>query len=200
MHLLTYSLNSLTYLLTYSLMHLLACLLTHSLIHLLTYSLTHLPTYLFTYLLTHSLTHTLTYLLTHLPTYSLTHSMEQSPSWEAIQFTASQEIPSILWNLKVHQTCNPHMWKLSLSLLMSYFILHLLCWNCVHCCIVHTLLSAKIKYGDSENTPLLPLLLWKSLLTSGTFPLGNAAGTSSLLLRMIGSVPPLPYVALWHDI
>ena len=28
--------------------------------------------------------------------------MQQSPSWEANQFTASQEIPPILWNSKVH--------------------------------------------------------------------------------------------------
>jgi hypothetical protein len=33
---------------------------------------------------------------------TLTHSMEQSPSWEANRFAASQEIPRILWNLKVH--------------------------------------------------------------------------------------------------
>jgi hypothetical protein len=32
----------------------------------------------------------------------LTHSTEQSPSWEANQFSASQEIPCILWNPKVH--------------------------------------------------------------------------------------------------
>jgi hypothetical protein len=32
----------------------------------------------------------------------LTYSMVQSPSWEANRFSASQEIPHILWNLKVH--------------------------------------------------------------------------------------------------
>jgi hypothetical protein len=35
-------------------------------------------------------------------TYLLTHSMQQSPSWEANCFAASQEIPSILWNPRVH--------------------------------------------------------------------------------------------------
>ena len=35
-------------------------------------------------------------------TYLLTYSMEQSPSWEANRFSASQEIPLILWNPKVH--------------------------------------------------------------------------------------------------
>ena len=38
----------------------------------------------------------------------LTYSMEQSPSWEANWFAASQEIPRILWNPKVpHRT---HKW------------------------------------------------------------------------------------------
>ena len=34
--------------------------------------------------------------------YTLTYSMVQSPSWEAKWFAASQEIPCILWNPKVH--------------------------------------------------------------------------------------------------
>ena len=35
-------------------------------------------------------------------TYLLTYSMEQSPSWEANRFAASQEIPRIWWSSKVH--------------------------------------------------------------------------------------------------
>jgi hypothetical protein len=34
--------------------------------------------------------------------YLLTYSKEQSPSWEANRFAASQEIPRTLWNPKVH--------------------------------------------------------------------------------------------------
>jgi hypothetical protein len=34
--------------------------------------------------------------------YLLTHSKEQIPSWEANRFSASLEIPRILWNRKVH--------------------------------------------------------------------------------------------------
>jgi hypothetical protein len=43
-----------------------------------------------------------TSLLNYLLTYFLTYSMEQSPPWEANRFSASQEIPSISWNPKVH--------------------------------------------------------------------------------------------------
>jgi hypothetical protein len=32
----------------------------------------------------------------------LIYSVEQSPSWEANRLSASQEIPHILWNPKVH--------------------------------------------------------------------------------------------------
>jgi len=43
-------------------------------------------------------------LLSH--TYLHTYSMVQSPPWEANWFAASQEIPRILWNPKVHY--RPH--------------------------------------------------------------------------------------------
>ena len=44
----------------------------------------------------------LTYLLTYILTYLLTYSIEQSLSCETNRFSASQEIPCILWNPKVH--------------------------------------------------------------------------------------------------
>jgi len=36
------------------------------------------------------------------PTKYLTYSKKQSPSWKANRFSASQEIPRILWNTNVH--------------------------------------------------------------------------------------------------
>jgi len=45
---------------------------------------------------------TLTYLLTYSLNYLLTYSMVQSPSWEANWFAASQGIPRISRNPKVH--------------------------------------------------------------------------------------------------
>ena len=62
----------------------------------------YLLVYWLTYLLTYWLNYLLTYWLNYLLTYWLTCSMEQSPSWEANRFTASQEIPRILWNPKFH--------------------------------------------------------------------------------------------------
>jgi hypothetical protein len=44
-------------------------------------------------------TRSLTHSLTHSPTHSLT---ELSPSWEAANRAVMQEIPSIVWNPKVH--------------------------------------------------------------------------------------------------
>ena len=60
--------------------------------HLLSYSITHS----FIYLLTYSLTYLLAYLLTYLLT------PWRSLSSEAKRFSASQEIPHILWTSRVH--------------------------------------------------------------------------------------------------
>ena len=56
----------------------------------------------------------------------LTYSMQQSPSWEANPFSASQEIPHIIWNPKVHysiQKCPPPVPILS----------QLISGSCHHC-------------------------------------------------------------------
>jgi hypothetical protein len=65
---------------------------------LLTSDLLLLTYLLLTYVL---ISYLISYLITYL-LYLLTHSMEKSPSWEANSFSASQEIPHILWNPKVH--------------------------------------------------------------------------------------------------
>jgi hypothetical protein len=48
------------------------------------------------------LSQSLTLLFTSILTYLLHHCMEMSPSLEATWFSASQEVPWPLWNLKVH--------------------------------------------------------------------------------------------------
>ena len=66
--------------------------------------------------------------------YLLTYSMQHSPSWEANRFSASQEIPHILWNPKVHycihecppilnqldpvHTATPHFLKIHLNIIL----------------------------------------------------------------------------------
>jgi hypothetical protein len=62
-------------------------------------------------------------------TYLLTYSVEQSPSWEAIRFSASQEIPRILWNPTVHyciHKCPPLVHLYTLFCLLPLYLYTLL--------------------------------------------------------------------------
>jgi hypothetical protein len=52
----------------------------------------------------------------------VTYFMEQSPSWETNRFSASQEIPHTLWNLKVHYRF--HKWPPLISILSQIDPLH----------------------------------------------------------------------------
>ena len=55
--------------------------------------------------------------------YLLTYSLEKSPSWEANRFAASQEIPRILWNPKVHYRI--HSWPLIVPILSQLDPVHI---------------------------------------------------------------------------
>ena len=60
------------------------------------------------------------YLLAYLLSCLLTYSMEQSPSWEANQFSACQKIPRILWNPKIHY----HVYKSPIPILSQINPVH----------------------------------------------------------------------------
>ena len=104
------------------------------------------------------------------PTYLLTHSMEDSPSWEANRFSASQEIPRILWDPNVNYLiykCPPPVPNLSQI-------------NPIHASLIpwrsNSVLSSSLLPGPSSGlfpsdiptkTPYKPLLsLIRSILRS----------------------------------
>jgi len=80
---------------------------------LIIYYSVHLYTYLFVYRMS---------IMWDLTFYLLNYSMEQSPSREANRFSASQEIPHILWNQKVNY-CS-HKWPPSVPILSQLDLVH----------------------------------------------------------------------------
>ena len=141
--------------------------------------------------LTHSLVHSHT--LTHSLVHSLTHSMEQSPSWEANRFSASQEIPRILRNPKVHyrtHKCPPPI--PILSQLDPFSAPHPTSWRSI------LILSSHLRLGLPSG--LCPsVFLTKTLYTPLLYPIhatcpGHthktefmADGCPSILLRLLSN-------------
>jgi hypothetical protein len=100
--------------------------------------------------------------------------MEQSPSWEANRFPASQEIPRILWNPKVHYRIHKFPQPFSILSQLSP---------------VHTPTSYLLKIR-------LNIILHLRLgLPSGFFPQVSHVPLS--LLRSYWSISPGPRLCLW---
>ena len=69
---------------------------------------------------------------TYLLTYLLTYSMKQSPSWEANRFSASQEIPPILWNQNfINAFISASHLSLSWASSIQSIPPHLTSWRCI---------------------------------------------------------------------
>jgi hypothetical protein len=66
----------------------------------------------------------------YLLSYLLAYSMEQSPSWEANWFSASQDIPCILWKPKVHYRIHRYPPLVPNSDQILYYPLSIKC-NCI---------------------------------------------------------------------
>ena len=72
----------------------------------------------------------------------LTYSMEQSPSWAANRSSASQEIPRILWNLKVNY--RTHKWPSPVPILSHIYpgqVPHTTSWRSI------LILSSNLRLG-----------------------------------------------------
>ena len=117
----------------------------------------------------------LTYILTYLPTYS----MQQSPSWEANRFSASQEIPRILWNPKVH-TAFTSARHLSLSWASSIQSIppHPTSWRSI------LILSSHLRLGLPSG-PCLIGFPTKTLYTPLLFPIRATCPAHLIILDLI---------------
>ena len=154
-------------------MHEVQIRLTYWLAYSLTYSLNHSLNYLFMYLLIYLLTYLITYLLTYL----LTYSIEQSPSWETNLFSASQEIPRILWNSNfITAITSARHLSLSHSLgprLSVWTFRNMICFYCEE-------LLAPRSTPKLEDHPFLAIRECLFNIFAATFHIGGRSSSSKL--------------------
>jgi hypothetical protein len=129
-------------------------------------------------------------------TYLVTYSMEQSPSWEANRFAASQGIPRILLNPKVH--CRIHNFPPPVSILSQP--------NPVHTPKSHLLkIHPNIILPSTPGSPQWSLSLrfpHQNLYTPLSFPIRATCPAHLILLYIFPikglSVLPESQRSPWH--
>ena len=106
----------------------------------------------------------------------LTYSMEQSPSWKANRFSASQETTRTLWNPKFHYLF--HKYPTSVNILSHLEAVHASISNFVKLDINITNLSTPgfSKWSLSQKFPQQNLVY--------VFPLPHTCPSSSILIRL----------------
>jgi len=111
-------------------------------------------------------------------TYLLAYFKEQSPSWETDRFAASQEIPHILWNPKVHHRI--HKCPPPVPLMSQLYPVHTPTFNFLK-------IHLNIILPSTAGSPHWPL--------SRMFPHQNPVHASPLPYTRY---MPLPSYSSWH--
>jgi len=117
----------------------------------------------------------------------LIYSMVQSPSWEANWFAASQEIPRILWNLKVHYRTHTRLRHPSLSWAspVQSIYPHPTSWRSI------LILSTHLRLGLPSGSVIS--LIWENVSTSE----GHLQASSIKYIKELFTILYTPCIQLY---